>query len=160
MTGGGRGWFPLFVNLEGEAVTVLGGGKVALRRVESLLPTGCRLRVVAPRELPRLVELAVAGALTLEERPYRAGDCAGAFLVLACTDDPAAQEAAMAECREAGIPCNRADRRGESDFYFPGIARRGPVVAGVTAGGENHALARRAAQAVRQALEQLTEEDD
>ena len=154
------GWFPLFFPLKGRPVTVLGGGRIALRRIQSLLPTGCRLRVIAPQALPQVEDLAAAGALCLERRPYAPGDCGGAFLVLACTGDPAAQEEAAAECRRLGIPVNRADRREDCDFYFPAIARKGPVVAGVTAGGRDHSLARKAGEAVRRALEQLTEEDD
>lgn len=154
------GWFPLFFPLEGRPVTVLGGGKIALRRIRSLLPTGCCLRVIAPEGPRELEDLSREGKLRWEKRPYAPGDCEGAFLVLACTGDPAVQQEAAEECRRLGIPVNRADRREDCDFYFPGIARKGPVVAGITAAGENHALARRAGDAVRRALEELTEEED
>src|ERR1700745_795484 len=72
--GGGRG-------------TVSGGGAVAARRVPALLEAGARVRVVSPRLGASLQDLAASGRIEWDRRGYADGDCAGAWLVCACTDD-------------------------------------------------------------------------
>ena len=107
-----------------------------------------------------IAALAARGRVKTVARAYREEDLDGAELVLACTDDGALNAAVAEACRERRIPVNDASDRSRCDFLFPGIARRGPVVAGVTAGGRNHALARRATEAVRRCLERELDDDD
>ena len=124
-------FFPLFVSLRGRRVVVIGGGRIALRRVRALADFGPKIMVVAPECCAGLRELAAAGKITWLDRPYTPGDVEGSFFCL------------------AGVPVNVADRREECDFYFPALARSGPLVAGITASGQDHALAKEAAGAVR-----------
>ena len=76
-------FFPAFVDLSGRRVLVVGGGRIAARRVGTLVQFCPNVTVVAPRIHPDIAALNVA----IEERPYRDGDLEGADLVLACTDD-------------------------------------------------------------------------
>ena len=142
-------FFPLFISLKGKKVAVFGGGKIALRRVRALLDFGPGITVVAPDCCAGLRELADSGRITWLARPYAPGDAAGSFLWLAATDRREVNRAVFAECRAAGVPVNVADCREECDFYFPALARKGPLVAGITASGQNHALAKAAADEVR-----------
>ena len=152
-------YFPLFVPLEGRRAVIVGGGAVALRRAESLLPFGAEVTVVAPAVCPELRALAGAGRLRLLVREYRPGDLAGAFLAVAAADVRAVNRSVAVEARAAGIPVSVADRKEESTFYFPGIARRGPLVAGITASGTDHRLAARASAAVRACFQKLLPEE-
>ena len=153
-------FFPVFVDLSGRRTLVVGGGRIAARRVNTLSQFCPNVTVVAPAIHPDIAALAARGRVKTVARAYREEDLDGAELVLACTDDGALNAAVAEACRERRIPVNDASDRSRCDFLFPGIARRGPVVAGVTAGGRDHALARRATEAVRRCLERELDDDD
>ncbi|MBQ6121838.1 MAG: bifunctional precorrin-2 dehydrogenase/sirohydrochlorin ferrochelatase [Clostridia bacterium] len=153
-------FFPVFVDLSGRRALVVGGGRIAARRVNTLSQFCPNVTVVAPSIHPDIAALAARGRVKTVARPYREEDLDGAELVLACTDDGALNAAVAEACRERRIPVNDASDRSRCDFLFPGIARRSPVVAGVTAGGRDHALARRATEAVRRCLERELDDDD
>ena len=147
--------FPLFVDLSGRKILVVGGGNIALRRIRTLLGFTEKLTVVAPRLHPDLLPLEAEGKLAVLSRPYEPGDIEGAALVLAATDDPAVNNAVRSDCKRLGIPVNVSSDRHGSDFYFPGIARKGDYVAGVTASGRDHSGAKKLTEAIRELLEKL-----
>ena len=153
-------FFPVFVDLSGRRALVVGGGRIAARRVNTLSQFCPNVTVVAPSIHPDIAALAARGRVKTVARAYREEDLDGAELVLACTDNGALNAAVAEACRERRIPVNDASDRSRCDFLFPGIARRSPVVAGVTAGGRDHALARRATEAVRRCLERELDDDD
>ena len=125
-----RPYFPMFVDLTGKNVLVAGGGRIALRRVTTLLRFGASIRVVAPQLCGDL-----EGRICVERREYRKGDARGADLVLAATDSREVNRAVQAECRESGIPVNAADDRNLCDFYFPSVVMTDDVVIGINSGG-------------------------
>lgn len=126
----------LGLRLHGRRVLVAGGGTVAQRRVPKLLEAGADVILVAPDVTPALDDLAAAGRVCWKPRGYRAGDCAGAWLVQACTDDPAVNSRIAAEAERRGIWCVRADDRHASTAWTPATGTVGSVTVGVTAGGE------------------------
>ena len=129
--------YPVFLSLEGVPVLVVGGGRVAERKVAGLAAAGARVTVVAPQ-----VSAAVADqATSVHEREFAAGDCAGQRLVIAATDDPAVNAAVAAEATAAGVWVNSADDPANCTFALPAVARRGPVVVAVGTGGASPALA-------------------
>lgn len=142
-------FFPLFVPLEGRRVTVFGGGRIALRRVRALLDFSPQLYLVSPECCPELRALAESGEITWRARGYAPQDVAGNFLCLAATGSREVNRSIGEACRAAGVPVNVADCKEECDFYFPALAREGPLVAGITASGTNHTLAKQAVGAVR-----------
>ena len=146
-----RLFFPLFVDLTGKRILVVGAGKIAARRIRSLLPFSPALTVVAPEALPELEELAREGRLTLVSRAFEESDVEGAALVLSAAG--AETDAAVAAaCRARGIPVNAASDIRLDDFYFPGIARKGSIVVGITASGADHKAAHRFSEAIREFL--------
>lgn len=151
-------FFPMFVDLSRRHVLVVGGGRIAARRVHTLTQFCPSITVVAPAIHPDIAALTAEGRVQLSERNWRAEDLDGADLVLACTDDKALNAAIAGACRARSIPVNDAGDRRDCDFLFPGIARRGAVVAGITAGGEDHALARRATEAIRECLDDVLDQ--
>jgi len=152
-------YFPLFVDLSGRRIAVIGGGAVATRRIGTLLPFGPEITVTAPEVTPALRRLAEEGAITWQARAFEPDDLTGADLVLAATDDRAVNERVGALCRQAGIPVNTADCRETCDFYFPGIIRREEMVIGFSASGTDHRRARRLRELTEESLERLREEE-
>ena len=101
MTGGARrGWrHPIFVDLTGQPVVVFGGGTVAERKIEILIQSGARVRVVSPELTDLVARWAETGRIDVERRGYQAGDLAGARLAYAATSDARVNEAIRDEAR-------------------------------------------------------------
>ncbi|MDR1796786.1 MAG: precorrin-6A reductase [Clostridiales Family XIII bacterium] len=139
---GKDGFFPLFSRVRGKTFLVVGGGKVALRRVRTLLGFDCRIRVRAPKIAPEIRALGAAasdeGQLALERCAWDEASLAGVDYATAATDEAAVNRAVAEACRRRGIPVSIADDPGGSDWFFPAVVRDGPVVIGLTSGGEDH----------------------
>ena len=146
-------YFPMFVDLSHRRALVVGAGKIAARRVKTLAVFCSDITVVAPEICPEIEETGV----TLVRRAYLPADLEGADLVLAATDDHALNADIAAACRARGVPVNVSSDQNLCDFFFPGVAVSGAVVAGVTGSGTDHALARRATEVVREALGRVGE---
>lgn len=135
--------FPIFLKLAGKPCVVVGAGNIAESKIESLLTAEAKVRVIAPEALPRVRGWAEAGEIAWEQRPYRAGDLAGAFLCVAGTATPAVNRAVFAEATERDVLCNAVDDPPFCDFYFPSVVRRGELQIAISTAGESPALAQR-----------------
>jgi uroporphyrin-III C-methyltransferase / precorrin-2 dehydrogenase / sirohydrochlorin ferrochelatase len=144
-------YFPVFFDLAGQRVLIVGGGEVALRKVSLLERTGALITVVAPQIAPELMERAAAGGLTLAVREFAPDDLDGARLVIVATSRRAVNRwiAKLSESRN--IPVNVVDDREASRFIVPAIIDRDPVLVAVSTGGASPVLARR----LRERLEAL-----
>jgi uroporphyrin-III C-methyltransferase / precorrin-2 dehydrogenase / sirohydrochlorin ferrochelatase len=136
-------YFPVFFDLEGQKVLVVGGGEVALRKVCLLERAGALITLVAPQIAPELKDRAAAGNLKLECREFIPGDLDGARLVIVATSRRAVNRwiAALSDAR--AIPVNVVDDREASRFIVPAIIDRDPVLVAVSTGGTSPVLARR-----------------
>jgi len=137
--------YPLFMDVSGGRCVIVGGGGVASRKARGLLESGARVVVVSPEVAPEIEAMDV----TIERRPYRPGDLAGAALAFAATDRRAVNAAVAREAKENGIPVNVADRPAEGDFALPSVLRRGGLQVAVSTGGASPTLARE----IRNAME-------
>ncbi|GAA4614488.1 uroporphyrinogen-III C-methyltransferase [Actinoallomurus liliacearum] len=126
----------LGLRFDGRRVVVIGGGRVAQRRVPTLLAAGADVLLIAPEATPMLDDLAARGEITWERRAYRPGDCAGAWLVQAATDDGEVNAAVAAEAEGQGTWCVRADDAELSPAWTPASGRVGETTVGVLAGGD------------------------
>jgi uroporphyrin-III C-methyltransferase/precorrin-2 dehydrogenase/sirohydrochlorin ferrochelatase len=113
----------LGLRLTGRRVLVVGGGAVATRRIPALLDAGADILLVSPRVTASLEDLAAAGRIRWEPRAYAGGDCAGAWLVCACTDDAAVNAAVAAAAEAQRTWCVRADDRDASAAWTPASGR-------------------------------------
>ncbi len=152
-------WFPLFTNISGKTILVVGAGKIAKRRIETLLQFDCRLKVVAKEVLPEVRNYGEEEKLELQIRAFESSDLENVDYVLAATSSKALNQGIAEQCKEKKIPVNAADDKDLSDFYFPGIIRTGGVTVGVTADGKNHALAKEATKEIAECLNRKIQED-
>ncbi|MER7504671.1 uroporphyrinogen-III C-methyltransferase [Nonomuraea pusilla] len=130
------GPYLLGLRLSGRRVLVVGGGRVAQRRVPALLEAGAEITVVSPSVTPALDDLIATGRVTWHARPYEVGDCDGAWLVHACTDDRQVNTAVAAEAEAKRIWCVRADDKDASAAWTPASGRVDEISVAVTAGGD------------------------
>lgn len=151
-------WFPLFTNISGKTVAVAGAGKIAKRRIETLMKFDCYIRVVATEALPEVSAYAEDGKLELRIKPYEPSDLDGADYVLAATNNRQLNHEIYVKCKEDNIPVNVADDKDKSDFYFPGVIRKNGITVGVTAEGKDHDLAKRATRAIANCFDKSFQE--
>jgi len=137
------------LNIEGRNCTVIGGGKVAQRKVKSLLDHGARVTVTAPKTTEKLENMAQEGIIHLQKRPYQNGDLKGSYLVYVATDIPEVNEACHQEAEELGIMINVVDVPQLCDFIVPAVHRQGSLTLTVSTDGKSPMFSRR----VREELE-------
>ena len=134
---------PIFLKLDSRPGLLVGAGNVALEKIGSLLPTGLRLRVVAPDAKPEIRQLATEGKFEWVQRPYETTDLDGPYVVIAATDDPEVNARIFREASERGILCNSVDDPPHCDFYFGAVVRRGDLQVAISTAGESPAVAQR-----------------
>jgi uroporphyrin-III C-methyltransferase/precorrin-2 dehydrogenase/sirohydrochlorin ferrochelatase len=144
-------YFPLFFNLQGQRVLVVGAGSVALRKVQLLERAHAAIAVVAPEVAPELSQLAAAGTIEVRIREFTAEDLEGARLVIVATSRRAVNRWIASLCEARGIPVNVVDDRKASRVIVPAIIDRDPVIVAVSSAGTSPVLARR----LRERLEAL-----
>lgn len=143
--------FPIFIDLKGRRALIVGGGRVALRKAERLMPYGADICAVAPEFEGAFRSLS---GVTLLERRFEPGDIEGAALVVAATDDGELNAAVSELCRWENIPVNVVDDLEKCSFVFPALVQRGELSVGISTGGASPS----AAQYVRRGVEQLVPE--
>lgn len=136
-------YYPIFVEMAGRRILVIGGGKVAQEKVAGLLAAGADITVLSPDLSPRLQALAAAGTIAYQPQPYFEGALAGYEVCFVATDDGAVNAAVADEGKRTGIWVNAADDPKHCDFILPSVVRRGDVVVAASTGGASPALARR-----------------
>jgi uroporphyrin-III C-methyltransferase/precorrin-2 dehydrogenase/sirohydrochlorin ferrochelatase len=134
---------PIFLKLDGRPGLLVGAGTVALDKIGSLLKTGIRLRVVAPRAHEEIRQLAAEGKLEWIERSFYSSDLDGNFVVIAATDSPEVNAAVYQGALERGILCNSVDDIPNCDFFFGSIVSRGDLQIAISTAGESPAFAQR-----------------
>ena len=137
-------YYPVFLDLRGRRVVVIGGGEMGEEKVTRLLPYGAQVVVVSPDVTDEVTGLAEDGQIEWIKRPYRRGDLEGAFIaIVADTSDDAVNRAVSEEARERNVPLNVADVTDLCTWITPSVARRGEVIVATSTGGASPALARR-----------------
>ena len=144
--------FPIFLKLTARRCTVIGAGKLAESKIESLLASNARVTVIAPKANDRITALAESGEVTLHLREYANGDLRGPCLVVAATDVPAVNRAVFAEAEAAGVLINAVDDPPFCDFYFPSVVRRGDLQIAISTAGHSPALAQKLRKEINELL--------
>lgn len=134
---------PIFLKMQERRVLVVGAGSVALGKIESLLPLGARVHVVAPHALAAIHAYAREGTLAWSERGFVAQDLEDVSLVIAATNVPQVNQAVHQAAVEHGILCNSVDNIPNCDFFFGSIVQRGELRIAISTNGESPALAQR-----------------
>ena len=137
------GYFPFFVDIAGKNGVIVGGGKVAARKVEKLLSFAPHLIVIAPeieewfRMQEKQSQKEGAASLVLVEREFEMADLTGADFVIAATDDETLNGSISAYCKSKQIPVNVVDDREKCSFFFPGLVREGNLTIGISTDGKS-----------------------
>lgn len=129
-------YFPLFVSIKNKNILVVGGGRVASRKVEKLLGFEPKIFVVAPEILTQLAKLARQKKIRLAKRVFCDRDLKNRDLVVVAVNDLQLQKKIYKKCRAQKIPCNSVDSANFCSFLFPGLVVRGDFVIGLSSSGQ------------------------
>ncbi|MBM4462057.1 MAG: glutamyl-tRNA reductase [Chloroflexi bacterium] len=136
-------YYPIFLDIDGRRCVVVGGGRVALRKVRMLLDHGGQVEVISPDLCPGLSRMAEQGQVQARHRNYMEGDLAGAVIAVAATDEGQTNAAVYQEAKARRILINSVDDPKHSDFIVPSYLRRGDVTIAISTEGRSPALARK-----------------
>jgi siroheme synthase-like protein len=136
-------YYPILLNVQGKKCLVVGGGNVALRKVQMLVEHGANVEVVSRTFCPELSQLAKDDAIRAIHRDYKAEDLDDSFVAIIATDDSEVNEMVATEARRMGILTNVVDKPDSSDFIVPSYFRHGDIIVAVSTSGRSPALARK-----------------
>lgn len=136
-------YFPIFMDLRGQSVLVVGGGQVASRKIRLLLRAGADVRVAAAELCETVGAWAEAGRLAVIGPAYEAWQLRGVRLVFAATDDSALNRSVFRDAEQRCIPVNVVDDTRHCRFISPALVDRSPVQVAISTGGSSPVLARR-----------------
>jgi precorrin-2 dehydrogenase/sirohydrochlorin ferrochelatase len=139
----------LFLDLRGKSCLVVGGGKVAERKIKALLECGAEVRLVARDLTNWLHRQCEAGLMRMAGHEYDEAQLANTVLVFAATSDPALNRRVAADAQVRGLWCNMATDPELGSFTVPSVVRRGPLTLAMGTSGLSPAMAKR----IREKLE-------
>lgn len=128
-------YYPVSLKVEGRDCLVIGGGKVAYRKVLDLLRSGAHVRVVAPDVTDAIGRLGQKGKIKLVKRPYRRSDLGRACLVYAATDEGSTNKKIFYDAQKRKMLVNVVDAPDYCDFIMPAVLRKGRVAIAVSTDG-------------------------
>ncbi len=143
--------YPIYLELRGRRVVVIGGGVVAARKAQTLLEAGARLVVVAGKIDDVLTALGEGGKAELIKSKYSKDYLAGALLAIAATNDARLNRRIYKDCEELEILCNVVDEPELCDFFVPAVVKRGELQIAIGTEGSYPSYAGH----IRKKLEQL-----
>lgn len=133
--------YPIFLELGGRRVVVIGGGAVAVRKVQTLLAAGARVVVVAERIDDMLTALCQGTDAEIITSRYSKSYLAGALLAIAATNDQQLNRQIYKDCQELDVLCNVVDVPELCDFFVPAVVKRGDLQIAVGTEGQCPAYA-------------------
>lgn len=144
-------YFPFYIDIEKKDILVVGGGAVALRKVEKLLPFNPVITVVSPEICNEIVKLGVKTV----KRVFADSDLDGVFCVISATNNSQVNEHIYRLCSEKNIPVNTVDDKEKCTFIFPALVKENGVTAGITTSGKSPVYAKYIKEQLIQLLENI-----
>lgn len=145
-------YLPTLHNLNGVLILIIGGGRIALAKLETLVNYTSQITIIAEEFDLGLEELAKQHNLLLIKASYSKEQLEGKNLIIAATDEKEVNRQIADDARAKGILVNAVDDAKYSDFIFPAIVQRGGISVGIASGGTSPVLSRLLKQSIEKAL--------
>ncbi|AGB41201.1 siroheme synthase, N-terminal domain protein [Halobacteroides halobius DSM 5150] len=134
--------YPINLDLVKKNVLVVGGGKVAYRKLERLLTTKANITLVSPKLNQAVQKLIVKEEIIYYQREFITADITDKFLAFAATDDRAVNQQISKVAKVNNTLVNVVDSKEESDFTLPAVISQGALLLAISSGGNLPALSR------------------
>ncbi|WHH59211.1 bifunctional precorrin-2 dehydrogenase/sirohydrochlorin ferrochelatase [Petroclostridium sp. X23] len=128
-------FYPIFINIQGRKCVVVGGGKVACRKIKALCQYGADIEVVSPWFTDEIEQLSLKGMVTLKRKSYTSDDLGNAFIVFAETDSKEINAAVAKDAHKMNILLNCGDDVPNSSFISPAVYQDGDLSIAISTGG-------------------------
>lgn len=147
--------FPVFLSLSAKKCLVVGGGRVAERKIADLLECEANINVISPTAGDLIRLWSNQGLISWQAREIEDSDLDNVFMVFIATNDMHINRLVVGWCTERGILVNAVDDPPHCDFYVPAVVRRKSLVVAISTEGKSPMFARR----LREQLEELIGEE-
>jgi len=136
---------PVNINLENKKVLIIGGGKVALRKINFFLQYYCNVEVVGKDIAQEIFKATENSSLkvTLVNREFEMNDLYGKYIVIIATDNSKLNEEIARECEERGILYTNCSNGEGASFSLPAVVRRGDLSIAISTNGKSPALSKK-----------------
>ena len=134
-------YFPFFVDIGGKNGLIAGGGRIALHKLQKLLPYGAKLQIVAPEVSEAMERTALENDICVIKRAFEPSDLNEMFFVIAASDDAKVNAEIGRLCRERGILVNVVDDKEACSFLFPSLVKEGNLSIGISTEGTSPEVA-------------------
>jgi len=136
-------YYPVFLQLEGKIALVVGGGRVAQRKVETLLRHGASIHIVSKVLTQKLKQLIEVNKVRLLGEEMKDNFLDDAFIVIAATDDKELNSKVSEKARNRGLLVNAVDQPADCNFIVPSIVKKGDLSIAISTSGKSPALAKK-----------------
>ena len=147
------GYFPFFVDVENQNCLVVGGGVVALRKIEKLLPFNPNITVVSPKIHKEILSIENINIINIK---FDINDLKEKSFVITATDDKVLNKEIYNSCKENNIPVNTVDDKDNCSFIFPALAKNKGVTVAISTSGKSPLYAKY----LRQKIENLIQDSE
>ena len=144
-------FFPAYFNLKDKKILLVGGGFIALEKLEKLVDFTNNITVITKETSDDFLHFATKHNIAIEKRAYKKGDIEGFDIVIVATDTVEIHKEIYEESRNTRILVNSVDNTAYCDFIFPSYIKRGDLTISISTGGASPAMAKR----LRQYIEKL-----
>ncbi|MFC1494253.1 bifunctional precorrin-2 dehydrogenase/sirohydrochlorin ferrochelatase [Thermodesulfobacteriota bacterium] len=136
-------YYPIFVDLKGRKVLVVGGGSVAGRKIDTLLEYGAAVNLVSLELSDSLKGYIDSGKIKYLGKEFGEDHLSGMFLVIAATDNPDLNHRISEVAEKKGMLVNAVDQPGDCNFIVPSIIKKGDLTIAISTSGKSPALAKK-----------------
>lgn len=147
------GYFPFYIDIENKNCIVIGGGTVALRKIEKLLPFNPVITVISPKICDEILTLP---EVKIYKRKFKDNDIDNAFMIISATDDKKLNAHIFELCNERNILVNTVDDKEKCGFIFPALVKKKNITVGISTSGKSPLYAR----FIRENIENLFDDCD
>lgn len=147
-----RLYYPVFLDIEGKPCLVIGGGKVAERKVSLLFRCNANVTVVSPVVSVALADAHNKGKIRWIHREYMTDDLRDNMLIFACTNSTGTNEKIKREASRLGIPVNVADNQALCDFIVPSVTKKNGITIAISTSGELPLFSRRLRKKIEETI--------
>ncbi len=145
-------FFPIHLNLKGKKCLVIGGGKVAERKVEALLRCSAEINLISPTITDYLQKIVNRGIIQYFNRLYQQKDLDNCFIVISACNDKCINEKIAKACHQKNIPVNVVDDPSNCSFIIPSVLQRGALTIAVSTQGKCPMLSKKIREKIESTL--------
>lgn len=149
------GYFPFFIDIENKKCVIVGGGNVALRKLEKLLPFNPKITVIAPEICDEIKE---NNKVNILQRNFADSDIENAFMVISATDDNSLNAHIFELCQKNNILINTVDNKEKCGFIFPALVKKENLTVGISTSGKSPIYAKFLRKKIESSIDEKCDE--